>query len=199
MAELALAYHDDPNIDPDDWFEIIEGVKIMAASAKSRHNIVAGRIFSEFDRFFISHAIIALAILDCDVYLPDGNIFRPDLCIVSDLTLIGEDDKVHGVPDLCVEVLSPSTAKNDLGKKMELYAKYGVKEYWIIDQPSRNVCTYLLNGEHYRLDEVYHLYDQIELDALNDKERSEIKDKIQVGIYPELSIDLKYIFRSLLN
>ncbi|MBQ9479899.1 MAG: Uma2 family endonuclease, partial [Selenomonadaceae bacterium] len=169
------------------------------AYANGNHNVISARIFSAFDAYFITKNIAALAFPDVDVYLPDGNIFRPDLCIVSDLTLIGKDGKVHGVPDLCVEILSPSTMKNDLGIKKVLYEKYGVKEYWIIDQLSCNIYTHMLDGDHYRLNEACHLYDQIEREALNDKERSEIKDKIQVGIYPELSIDLKYIFRSLFN
>ena len=99
------------------------------------------------------------------MYLPDGNVLRPDLCIVSDPSAIGDDDKIHGVPDLCIEVLSRSTAKNDLGKKMTLYARNGVKEHWII----------------YPHDKVVNVYKS---------------DKIQVGLFPDLNIDVNRVFRS---
>ena len=192
MAELALAYHDDPNIDPDDWFEIIEGVKTMPPSADFYHNTIGLNLACEFRGYALAHKIAI--VYDVDVYLPDGNVFRPDFCAVCDPANIGKDLKVHGVPDLCVEVLSPSTAKNDLGKKMELYARNGVREYWIIDKQSKSIYTYLLDEGQYKLKDTYHSYDKNEFEALTDYERAAVKDKIQVGIFPELSVDVKSIF-----
>jgi Uma2 family endonuclease len=57
---------------------------------------------------------------------------------------------VHGSPDLIIEILSPSNKKRDLITKKQLYEKFAVKEYWIID-PETNAafgfqlqrCTYL--------------------------------------------------------
>jgi Uma2 family endonuclease len=46
-------------------------------------------------------------------------------------------DAVHGVPDLVVEILSSSNEKYDLIKKRELYEKFGVKEYWVINPDSK--------------------------------------------------------------
>ena len=192
MAELALAYHDDPNIDPDDWFEIIEGVKTMPPSADFYHNTIGLNLACAFRSYALAHKIAI--VYDVDVYLPDGNVFRPDLCAVCDPAAIGKDMKIHGVPDLCVEVLSPSTAKNDLGKKMELYALNGVREYWVINKRSKSVYTYLLNEGRYKLNGAYHSYTKDEFEALNDYERADVKDKIQVGIFPELFIAVDDIF-----
>jgi Uma2 family endonuclease len=41
--------------------------------------------------------------------------------------------RVEGAPDLIVEVLSPGTARRDLGEKLRLYGEAGVLEYWIVD------------------------------------------------------------------
>ena len=199
MSGIALALENYPDADQNDWFEIIEGVKTMAASAGGDHNAIAARMYSRFDDYFSDHYIKAVTFIDVDVFLPDGNIFRPDLCVVSDLSKVGEDMKVHGVPDLCVEVLSPSTAKNDRGIKKNIYARNGVREYWIVDRRAKDVYVYKLDGDHYELDEVYHSYSKGELSSLTDAERAEVKDKIPVGIYPNLLIDLKYIFRSLFD
>ena len=52
----------------------------------------------------------------------------------------------RGAPDLVVEILSPATAERDRTLKLDLYAKHGVKEYWIVDPDSRTIMV-LLQGE----------------------------------------------------
>ena len=168
----------------------------MAASAGGDHNAIAARMYSRFDDYFSDHYIKAVTFIDVDVFLPDGNIFRPDLCVVSDLSKVGEDMKVHGVPDLCVEVLSPSTAKNDRGIKKNIYARNGVKEYWIVYPREKSISVYKLSGAAYVLDEIYVSYTQAELETLSDAERAEVKDKIPVGIFPEALVDVNRIFQS---
>ena len=192
MSELDPAINADIG---DDWFEIIEGVKIMAASARGGHNAIASRIFAIIDNYFFDNNLESVTFPDVDVYLPDGNIFRPDVCVVIDPRDIGEDGKVHGVPALVVEVISPSTMNNDLGIKMTLYARNGVKEYWIIDPKSKNIFVYKLQDGYYTFDKAYHGYTRVELNELNENERAEINTKIPVGIFPEFSIDINRIFR----
>ncbi len=59
---------------------------------------------------------------------------QPDILFVSNerRSIIGEK-QVTGAPDLVVEILSPSTAHRDRGIKLDLYARHGVREYWIVD------------------------------------------------------------------
>jgi len=59
---------------------------------------------------------------------------QPDILFVSDerREIIGEK-QVLGAPDLVVEILSPSTAHRDRGIKLDLYARRGVRQYWIVD------------------------------------------------------------------
>ena len=52
------------------------------------------------------------------------------------------EKNIHGAPDLVVEILSPSTAKKDCTVKLELYRKYGVKEYWIVDPENDEITAY---------------------------------------------------------
>ena len=47
--------------------------------------------------------------------------------------LLDPDAETRAVPDIAVEVLSPSTATIDRGRKMRIFAQYGVPEYWIVD------------------------------------------------------------------
>ena len=53
-------------------------------------------------------------------------------CPTDRREIIGEK-QVLGAPDLVVEIPSPSTARRDRGIKLDLYARCGVREYWIVD------------------------------------------------------------------
>lgn len=80
-----------------------------------------------------------------DVVLSDEDTPQPDLVHVSTARapmLVPEG--VRGGPDLCVEVLSPSTEKLDRGAKRVLYARHGVTEYWIVDPDANRVEIYRL-------------------------------------------------------
>ncbi len=194
MSGIALALENHPDADQNDWFEIIEGVKTMAASARFNHNMIGTNILFAFLQYSVKHKMGT--VYDVDVYLPDGNLFRPDIYIISDPALFGEDGKIHGVPELVVEVLSRSTMKNDLGIKKNIYARNGVKEYWIVYPRDKTVSVYKLSGAAYVLDEIYVSYTQSELETLSDAERAEVKTKIPVGIFPEALVDVDRIFRS---
>lgn len=53
---------------------------------------------------------------------------------------------MRGAPDLVVKVLSPGNARYDRGIKRRLYARYGVREYWIVDPHERTVEVTSLSG-----------------------------------------------------
>jgi Uma2 family endonuclease len=83
-----------------------------------------------------------------DVYLPSGDIVEPDVLFISTPRLGIIQDWIRGVPDLLVEVLSPSNAAHDRVIKHRLYASNGVPEYWIVDPKCRCVDVFRLrDGE----------------------------------------------------
>ncbi|MHA7747216.1 MULTISPECIES: Uma2 family endonuclease [Paenibacillus] len=65
----------------------------------------------------------------------------------------------NGAPALIIEVLSPSTALKDFNEKFNLYQKYGVQEYWIVDPGNRTAHVYYLQDGSYQ---VRHLYTEQE-------------------------------------
>ncbi len=80
-----------------------------------------------------------------DLQLSDHDIVQPDLVIVTRqrkhiLTPI----KVKGVPDLVVEILSPSNPNHDLKTKRSLYQRYGLPEYWIVYPDEHQVLQLVL-------------------------------------------------------
>lgn len=80
-----------------------------------------------------------------DVHLGRGTVVQPDLVVVHrrNLVVIG-DKKITGVPDLVVEILSPSTSRRDRLVKKARYERAGVREFWIVDPDTRVVEQYVL-------------------------------------------------------
>ena len=48
----------------------------------------------------------------------------------------------RGAPDFVIEVLSPSNPEHDLWRKRDLYQRYGVREYWIVDPHGQSVYVF---------------------------------------------------------
>jgi len=83
-----------------------------------------------------------------DVYLDNENVYQPDIVVILKNSKAKVSEKgIEGTPDIVIEIISPSTAYYDLIEKKEVYEKYGVKEYWIIDPKSKTFEIYL-NSEN---------------------------------------------------
>ena len=73
-----------------------------------------------------------------DVVLSEHDVLQPDLIFISTgRSSIATEANIQGAPDLVMEILSPSTAGRDRILKRARYARYGVREYWIVDPESR--------------------------------------------------------------
>jgi Uma2 family endonuclease len=81
-------------------------------------------------------------ILDVDAAL----VVQPDILFVSRERAGIVGDRVQGAPDLVVEVLSPSPRIGQLHERVEWFARYGVRECWLVDLPKRVIVV--LNFEN---------------------------------------------------
>jgi len=83
-----------------------------------------------------------------DVFLDDVNVYQPDVFFVSEQRRsIVTDHGIEGAPDLIVETLSPTTARYDKGSKRKIYARHGVREFWLVDPETRAIQVYLLGKD----------------------------------------------------
>ena len=96
--------------------ELIKGkIIMMSPSPITNHNRISRNITRIFDNYLDGKSCEVFAD-GLDVYLTAQDRFEPDCMVVCDPNKI-KYNGVHGAPDLIVEVLSPSTAKNDKGHK----------------------------------------------------------------------------------
>ena len=181
--------------------EMIDG-KIYAMLPRPRitHTLVSGNIFGEFRQHLRGTKCTAFCD-GVDVFLDDKNRFVPDAMIVCNPDII-KDNGIHGAPDLVVEVLSKTSVKRDRGRKREIYAKAGVKEYWIVDTWGKYIEVYHNQNGWLVLDSTYFYYTEEETTANDnlpddDKNKVEIFDAIKLSICNNFEVELKYIFEKI--
>jgi Uma2 family endonuclease len=89
-----------------------------------------------------------------DVVLSEEDVVQPDLLVVCEPEKI-KRTHIEGAPTLVVEILSPQTAARDRREKLSLYARSGVKEYWIVTPWPSLVEVLLLEGGRYVVHKVF--------------------------------------------
>ena len=182
-----LAYQDEA------WEELIGG-RIVAMSPRPtfNHNRVAFNIAYLFERYLRKKKCTAIAD-GTDLFLTEDDRFVPDVMIVCDPDKI-RNDGVHGAPDLVVEVLSPSTAKNDRSYKKDVYERCGVREYWIANPADKTVEQYLLRDGKFSLHEIYAILPDWMLAKMKPEEREKVAESFRCSLFDDLVISLEDIF-----
>lgn len=92
-----------------------------------------------------------LFIAPVDVVLDDENTVQPDLVFVASAnTRILRQRAIFGAPDLLIELVSASSVRRDRYGKKDLYARFGVKEYWIGDPANSSLEVFALHKGRYK-------------------------------------------------
>ena len=172
--------------------ELIGGKVVMMSPAATNHNITSGNIFYVFKSYLRGKRCIPFPD-GTTVYLTDKDHFVPDMMVVCDREKI-KPDGVHGAPDLVVEVLSPSTAKNDRTHKKDVYERCGVPEYWIVGPAEKFIEVYWLDSGKYVLHDVCTLPADWELERMTDEKRASVVTEFKCHLYDDLTIRLDDIF-----
>ena len=133
-------------------YELYDGEVFVVPAPLLRHQIVQLRIAEMLDRYAVTNGGVA-ASSPIDIVFSDYDVLQPDVIYFSPdrANLVHLDRVIRDAPDLCVEVLSPSTAATDRGKKMQMFARYGVRAYWIVDPMEQSIEIYELGPAGYEL------------------------------------------------
>lgn len=132
-------------------YELIDGVVYNLASPSYKHQHAVQELLGTFYNWFKGKSCTPLTSpFDITLEKEKTNIcvVQPDLVVICDKDQIDAKGKYKGTPELAVEVLSPSTRSKDLIRKLDLYRKCGIKEYWIVDPMKEQATIFtLIDGE----------------------------------------------------
>ena len=132
-------------------WELIDGIPYAMTSPSTAHQRTSRGLFRELDAFLRGKPCELFA-APYDVRLnaadADDTVVQPDLIVVCDRAKI-DARGCKGVPDLVIEILSPSTARHDRIVKLRLYRQAGVREYWMLDPASKELQVCVLHNGQY--------------------------------------------------
>lgn len=165
--------------------ELIEGRPAMMAPPTRIHQKISGELFRQFADFLhdrkceVYAAPFAVRLFEQDSDRPEDvdTMLEPDITVVCDPDKL-DDIGCKGAPDMVIEILSPSTARNDRIVKYQLYERAGVGEYWIVDPDTKIVTVHLLENGRYHAPVAY-----------------TGKASVPVSIWDDFSVDLSQVFQ----
>jgi len=140
------------HLPPEARAEIINNCLFMSPAPSAEHQRLLKKIFRILDGFVEEKGLGEVNLAPFDVILDDDNVVQPDLFFLSkekqDRII---DQGLAGIPDLVVEILSPSSFYRDTVQKKDLYESFGVREYWIADPANKVIEVFTLTDRKYRL------------------------------------------------
>ncbi len=125
--------------------QVINNTLVMSPAPLDNHQKILGRIFAKVHAIVEENNLGEVRVAPYDVHFNEENIFQPDIVFVAkENTHLIKERGLYGAPDLVIEILSPSNKSYDKKDKKQVYEKYGVKEYWIIEPTEKLVTGFTL-------------------------------------------------------
>ena len=146
-TSIKFSYRDYKSLPESDTkrYELIEGELIVVPSPSTYHQRIAGNLEYILREFVRRYNLGYIYDAPCDVVLSEENVLQPDILFITrERSEIITEENIQGPPDLVIEILSPSTAERDRTHKRTLYARHGVREYWIVDPDERTIKIMIL-------------------------------------------------------
>lgn len=146
----------------DDWlqlpdngtrFEIIDGTLHMSPPPSAAHQFTSAHLFAAIYQHVHTHDLGHVACAPIGVRLPNQSVpLQPDIVFIAKehAHIIGRQ-YIEGVPDLVVEILSPSNWPYDRNEKFKVYQDAGVPECWLLDYRAKTAEPFLLEDGEYVL------------------------------------------------
>jgi len=147
--------YDDWRSLPDDGtrYEVIDGTLFMAPPPSVAHQKTSNGLAYLLTDYVYKNNLGQIFTALIGVHLPNQDVpLQPDIVFVarSNEEIIGSQ-YIEGVPDLVIEILSPSNWPYDRNEKFLTYQQVGVLEYWIVDYRAKTVERFSLDEGEYLL------------------------------------------------
>ena len=182
--EERYTYADYLEWDEKERVELIDGAPLMMAPPSRKHQEISGEIYRQLANLLrgkgcrVYAAPFGVRLFERAEDGPEDvdTVVEPDIAVICDPAKL---DKYgcRGAPDMVVEILSPSTQRQDRFTKFSLYQRAGVREYWIVDPENKFVQSFWLEDGRYAV-----------------KEFGAAGDKMRVNVLEDCVIDLSEVF-----
>lgn len=173
-----FTYEDYLLLPEDKRYELIEGELLMVPLPGVWHQKVIGNLYFQLKRLVEEKALGELFISPLDIVLSQFDIVQPDIVFIAKehVDIITEEN-IQGPPDIAVEVLSSDEQRDKVIKK-KLYAKFGIKEYWLVNPKNEQVEVMVLDEQGYQSVIKYSK-----------------KEVLKSATFPDLQVDLSKVFK----
>lgn len=131
--------------------ELWDGEIVMSPTPTPSHQTIVFRLARHLEDFVLAKEAGAVFVSPLDVVLSQHRVIQPDVFFISNANREIIQDRIRGVPDLAVEVISRGSWKRDRVEKKALYEQVGIAEYWIVDPESRSIEVFALAKGVYQL------------------------------------------------
>ena len=125
-------------------YEIHDGELSVTPTPTFRHQWILAELLGFLRAQVAAHDLGEVVPAPITVVLADTSIVEPDIVYIEKarMSIVGARGTIDGAPTLAVEILSPSTARIDRQTKKQLFERYGVPYYWIVDADARTIDVY---------------------------------------------------------
>jgi Uma2 family endonuclease len=153
QGKIVLTY-DDYCLLPNDRnrYEILDGELSVTPAPATKHQTALGNLYRFLANYVVANQLGKLFIAPTDLILAPTTVVQPDLIFIgTDRLHVVTERAIEGAPTLVVEILSPTTHQTDRVTKAQVYARYQIPHYWLIDPDQRTLEAYELARDHYNL------------------------------------------------
>ncbi len=134
------------------YYEIIDGHMIRKSAPAPLHQEISRNLLFALETYNRSTQKGSLFCAPLDVYLDEYNKPQPDIIFISkEKSGIITHDGIMGVPDMIIEIISPTSIIRDRIEKKNLYERMAVQEYWLVDPQYEAIEIYTLQNNRYEL------------------------------------------------
>lgn len=145
VVRTVLTYEDYAALPNDGWrYEIHDGELSVSPTPTFRHQQIITRLLGILHRHVVALDLGEVVPSPITVVLSNTSVVEPDIVYIAKdrLGIVGARGTIDGAPTLAIEVLSPSTARVDRQTKKQLFERYGIPWYWIVDTDARCIDVF---------------------------------------------------------
>lgn len=161
--------------------EVLDGELFVSPTPFIRHQVIKGRLLFAIASYLEQRPIGEVLMAPLDIVFAIDNVCSPDVLFISnERSSITTEKNIQGAPDFVIEVLSEFNRKNDEVRKLAIYERFDVTEYWIADPDHNTIRVFRRRGK------ALPLVSELAADA---------GDVATTPILPGLTINLPDLFR----